>query len=174
MKLIFLYGPPASGKYSIAKHLAEKTGYKLFHNHVTVDLVSSFFEFGTKPYCDLIHNIRLGFFEQSAKENLPGVIFTFVYRKHADDPFIKEIIDTVTSNGGEVVFIQIYCDKTELLKRVKEESRKPFQKIKTEELLLKILDSGELFSAIPFVKSTKIDNTNLSVTQAVSKVLKLI
>jgi len=174
MRLIFLYGPPASGKYSIAKLLAEKTGYKLFHNHVTVDLVSSIFEHGTKPFSDLIHKIRLTCFEQITKSNIPGAIFTYVYKKPTDDPFIKKIIKKVISNGGEMVFIQIYCDKTELQKRVIEESRKQFSKIKTEELLLQILDGGEFFSAIPFVKSTKIDNTNLSVTQAVNKVIELI
>ena len=41
MKLIVLYGPPAAGKYTIAKAVAEKTGYKLFHNYLTVDLLKS-------------------------------------------------------------------------------------------------------------------------------------
>ncbi|MEO1956129.1 MAG: AAA family ATPase, partial [Gammaproteobacteria bacterium] len=37
MKVIFLYGPPASGKLTIAKKLADKTGISLFHNHLTFD-----------------------------------------------------------------------------------------------------------------------------------------
>lgn len=174
MKLIFLYGPPAAGKYSIAKLLAEETGYRLFHNHATVDLVKSVFDFGTKSFWDLVHKIRLDFFEQAAKENLPGIIFTFMYEKHSDDPFVKEIIEKITLNGGKIIFIQIYCEKEELLKRVKGESRKQFQKIKTEEELLQLLDRGDLFSAIPFVKSTKIDNTNLSIEEAVREALEII
>lgn len=174
MKLIVLYGPPAAGKYTIAKAIAEKTGYKLFHNHLTVDLLKSVFIFGTPDFFRLSQKIRLDIFEQAAKENIPGVIFTFVYEKKADDDFIKRLLDTVTSNGGEVVFIQIYCEKEELLKRVKEESRKQFHKVKSEEGLLKILADGDQVSLIDFVESTKIDNTHLTAEETISRVLDII
>jgi replication-associated recombination protein RarA len=39
MKLILLYGPPAVGKLTIAKEIARLTGFKLFHAHLTSDLV---------------------------------------------------------------------------------------------------------------------------------------
>ena len=174
MKLIFLYGPPAAGKYTIGKAVAEKTGYKFFHNHLTVDLLQSVFTFGTPDFFRLSQKIRLDIFEQAAKENRPGVIFTFVYAKNADDDFIKQLLDRVTSNGGEVVFIQIYCEKEELLKRVKEESRQQFQKVKSEEGLLKTLSDGDQISTIDFVTSTKIDSTHLTVEETISKVLDVV
>lgn len=174
MKLIVLYGPPAAGKYTIAKAVAEKTGYKLFHNHLTVDLLKSVFTFGTPDFFRLSQKMRLDIFEQAAKENIPGVIFTFVYEKKSDDDFIKKLLDVVTSNGGEVVFIQIYCEKDELLKRVKEESRKQFHKVKSEEGLLKTLADGDQMSAIDFVNSTKIDSTNLTAEETIAKVLDVI
>ena len=34
MKHLFLYGAPAVGKLTVAKELADLTGYKLFHNHL--------------------------------------------------------------------------------------------------------------------------------------------
>ena len=43
MKLILLYGPPAVGKLTIAKEIARLTGFKLFHAHLTSDLVEAFF-----------------------------------------------------------------------------------------------------------------------------------
>lgn len=174
MKLIVLYGPPAAGKYTIAKAVAEKTGYKLFHNHLAVDLLKSVFTFGTPDFFRLSQKMRLDIFEQAAKENIPGVIFTFVYEKKSDDDFIKKLLETVTSNGGEVVFIQIYCEKEELLKRVKEESRKQFHKVKSEEGLLKTLAHGDQMSSIDFVDSTKIDSTNLTAEETISKVLDVI
>ena len=174
MKLIFLYGPPASGKYTIAKALAQKTGYKLFHNHLTVDLAKGVFDYGTEPFWNLIHNVRLDIFESAAKENIQGMIFTYVYEKENDDNFIKQVLKKINSNGGEIIFIQIYCEKQELLKRVKEQSRKQFQKVKTEEELLKMLNHGDLLSEIPFVISNKIDNTNLSVDETIQKALTFI
>jgi broad-specificity NMP kinase len=174
MKLIVLYGPPAAGKYTVAKAIAERTGYKFFHNHLTVDLLKSVFTFGTPDFFRLSRKIRLDIFEQAAKEDIPGIVFTYVYEKGTDDDFIKELLDTVISYGGEVVFIQLYCEKKELLKRVKEESRKQFHKIKTEEELLNSLAKTDQMSSIDFVRSTKIDSTHLTVDETVSKVLELV
>jgi cytidylate kinase len=39
MKLLFLYGPAASGKLTIARELTTLTGFALFHNHLVVDAV---------------------------------------------------------------------------------------------------------------------------------------
>ena len=174
MKLIFLYGPPASGKYTIAKALVEKTGYKLFHNHLTVDLAKGVFDYGTKAFWELVHKIRLDIFEKAAKENISGMVFTYVYEKDSDDSFVKQVLEKVNSNGGEIIFVQIYCDKKTLLKRVKEDSRKQFQKVKTEVGLLEMLNHGDLFSEIPFVENNIIDNTNLTVEETVQRVLTLI
>ncbi len=174
MKLIFLYGPPASGKYTIAKAIAQKTGYKLFHNHLTVDLAKGVFDYGTKAFWELVHKIRLDIFEKAAKENISGMVFTYVYEKDSDDSFVKQVLEKVNSNGGEIIFVQIYCDKETLLERVKEDSRKQFQKVKTEKGLLEMLNHGDLFSEIPFVENNIIDNTNLTVEETVQKVLTLI
>lgn len=169
MKLIILYGPPAAGKYTIASALAQKTGYKLFHNHLTIDLLKTIFQFGAPGFFPLSQKIRLAIFEEAAKQNIPGIIFTFVYAKDTDDPFIRDVLERVTKYGGDVQFIQIYCEKEELLKRVKEESRNAFQKIKTEESLEAMLAKEDLFSAIPFVESTTINTTHLTIDEAVQK-----
>lgn len=174
MKLIVFYGPPAAGKYTIAKAVAEKLGFKLFHNHLTVDLLKSVLPFGTPGFFRLSQKIRLEIFEEAAKQKIEGVIFTFVYEKDTDDSFIQKMVDVVKSNGGDVIFIQIYCEKETLLKRVKEESRKQFQKVKSEEGLASMLESGEMMSAISFVESTKIDNTDLTVDETITKVLETI
>lgn len=43
MRLIFLYGPPASGKLTIAEVLSERTGIPLFHKHLSRDLVKDIY-----------------------------------------------------------------------------------------------------------------------------------
>lgn len=78
-------------------------------------MLKSVFTFGTPDFFRLSQKIRLDIFEQAAKENIPGIVFTFIYEKNADDEFIRSLLERVTSNGGEVAFIQIYCEKEKLL-----------------------------------------------------------
>ena len=53
------------------------------------------------------------------------------------------------------------CD-SELEKRVVAESRKKHGKIKDTKVLKKVLNKYDFYSAIPFVKSLEIDNSNIS------------
>jgi hypothetical protein len=53
MKLLFLYGPVASGKLTIARELATLTGFALFHNHLVVDAVAAVFPFGSERFVKL-------------------------------------------------------------------------------------------------------------------------
>jgi len=41
MKLVILYGPPATGKLTLAKEISKKLGYKIFDNHQTMDFLNS-------------------------------------------------------------------------------------------------------------------------------------
>jgi len=174
MKLIVLYGPPAAGKYTVAKAVAERTGYRLFHNHLSIDLLKSLLSFGTPSFFRLSQQFRLDILEQAAKENVPGVVFTFVYEKGADDDFVHQLRQRVHANGGEILFIQLACDRPELLQRVKGDSRRQFQKVKTEEGLLRALAEGDQTSSIALVDSVKIDSTRLTAEQTVSEVLKIV
>ena len=47
MKLILIFGPQAVGKMTVGQELATLTGLKLFHNHMTIDLVSPIFDYST-------------------------------------------------------------------------------------------------------------------------------
>ena len=77
LKLIFIYGLPASGKLTVAQELATMTGLKLFHNHVVVDLLLDVFEFGSPSFVELREKIWIDTFTQACRSQLPGLIFTF-------------------------------------------------------------------------------------------------
>ena len=79
MNLIFVHGMPGVGKLTVARELSRLTGYKLFHNHLTLDLVESVFEFGTQAFVELRESIWLSVFEKAIDSGLPGLIFTFAF-----------------------------------------------------------------------------------------------
>ncbi len=67
MKFIFIVGPPAVGKMTVGQALAKQTGYKLFYNHMSLELVNQFFDFGTPHFRDLGKTIRFEIFKEIAK-----------------------------------------------------------------------------------------------------------
>lgn len=79
MKLVLLFGPQAVGKMTVGEQLARLTGLKLFHNHMTIELVSHFFSYGTATGKRLVNLFRQAIFEEVAKSELEGLIFTYVW-----------------------------------------------------------------------------------------------
>lgn len=176
MKLIFIYGPPAVGKLAVARELSKVTGYKIFHNHLTVDLASSIFPMGTKAYSDLVEDIRLEVVKTAAKNKVVGIIFTFVYGietygGRGDDKFIKKVIDKVGKYKGQVLFVKLICEEKELHKRLKRLSRRNFKKVHKIKTLKSIKKKYDLSATVPFGRSLSIDNTRLS-PQKVANMIK--
>jgi hypothetical protein len=171
VKLVYLYGPPAVGKLTVAQELAKLTGFKLFHNHLTFDLMRSVFEFGTEPFRRLMAKVRLDVFEEAARAGVPGIVFTFVYARGVDDEFIAKVLEIVGRYGGEVDFVQLYCDPKELLNRVLQESRRDYAKIATVGQLEHLLANEDLFSSIPFQDGLRIDNTDLAPEEAARRIV---
>src|SRR5688572_19082412 len=99
MILVFLYGPPGAGKLTVGRELEALTGYRLFHNHLTVDLVSAVFDFGTEPFVGLREHIWLSVFREAARRGV-SLVFTFAPEQTVRERFIPEAIEAVESAGG--------------------------------------------------------------------------
>lgn len=162
MKFVFIYGPPGVGKLTVAKELAKITDYKLFHNHLTVELVSSIFPFGSKTHLELMEKIRFMVIEAAAKEGIKGIIFTFVYWTGEDDKFVKEFVRRIGRCGGEVLFVRLYCSRKELYKRIRHPSRKKFSKLKSVKELKEVEKKHDMDGTIGFGRNLSIDNTCIS------------
>lgn len=141
MKVVFLHGPPAVGKLTIARELARLTGFRLFHNHLTVDLVSSLFSFGSEPFILLREQIWLSAFGEAARQRA-SFIFTFNPERTVRERFIQDAIDAVESAGGQVVFVELTCAEGELERRIEDASRKKFGKLASVEQYRSLKDSG--------------------------------
>jgi len=129
MKLIFISGLPGVGKLTVAKELSALTGYKLFHNHLTVDLLLSVFAFGSPQFVELRESIWLSVFEQACRANLPGLIFTFNAESTVRQSFITIMEETVAANGGTICFVELVCEDQELQRRMDTPSRRQYAKL---------------------------------------------
>lgn len=172
MELIIIYGAPGVGKLTVARELARRTGHKLFHNHLTVDLVGSLFDFGSEQSVRLNARFRLELFAEAAKAKIPGVIFTLVYAHGTDDAFVQDIIDAVEPHGGVVRFVLLTCETSALLKRVTDESRSTYRKLRDPEVVRQMLSREDLASPVPHGPSLVIDNTHLGADAVVDRIME--
>jgi hypothetical protein len=148
MRLLWIYGLPATGKHTVAQHLAALTSFKLFHNHLAVDLLLSVFDFGSEPFVDLREQIWLSVFEQASRSDLPGLIFTFAPERTVRPSFIPSALDLLARNNAEVDFIELQCPLPELKQRLDNPSRQRFQKL-TSAALFDQLHADGVFDASP-------------------------
>ena len=160
MKLVFIHGAPAVGKLTVARELARLTGYRLFHNHLTVDLVGSVFAFGSEPFILLREQVWLSTFRATAQHQV-SLIFTFNPESTVREKFVQDAIDGVQSADGKVIFVELTCAEKELERRIEDASRKEFGKLTSVEQYRRLKDKGAFcFPKLP--GGLSLDTTNRS------------
>ena len=147
--LVFIVGPPAVGKMAVGHELAQRTGFKLFHNHHTIDLAIRFFPFGTPPFQRLVAEFRRRIFEEVAASDLRGLVFTYVWAfdHPSDDDAVAKYAAIFAARGGRVVYVELECDLAERLRRNETEFRlaeKPFKR-DLEQSRRQLLDLDEKY-----------------------------
>ena len=126
--LVYIYGPPAVGKLTVATQLEEQTGFRLFHNHLTIDAVKAVFEFKSPPFTEVVHRLRLDVFETAARNEI-DLIFTNNSVWDVPDgrarfaEFAEEARSRVQTAGGKVLFVQLVAPLEVLEQRIGATSR---------------------------------------------------
>jgi adenylate kinase len=166
MKLIFLHGLPGVGKLTVAREVAELTGFKLFHNHLAVDLVVAVFEFGSPPFVELRETIWLAAFAQAVEAKLDGLIFTFAYDRTVREDFIENVRKIVETDGGEVLFVELKCSPEELERRIAHPSRRSFAKLNSVEQFRDLSEAGAFVRPGVPADRLVLDTTEVSASDA--------
>lgn len=176
MKLVIIFGPQAVGKMTVGEELEKLTGMKLFHNHMTIELVSHFFSYSTATGKRLVRLFREEIFEEVAKSDLEGMIFTFMWAfdQQADWDYIDHICNIFESKGGSTYFVEIEAGMEERLERNKSPHRLECKPTKrniewSEQNLKRDMERYRLYSKAGEIKKEnyiKIDNTHLSPEEA--------
>ncbi len=181
MKFILLFGPPAVGKMSVGRALEKVTGLKLFHNHMTIELVVPFFDFGTESHNRLVGLFRKSIFEEVANSDLEGLIFTFVWALNleSEEKYVDDIVAIFEQAGATICYVELEADLEERLRRNKTPERLEHKPTKrdTEKSERIIMDhvKNYRFNTVPGefkrLNYLKINNTHLSVEE-VAKIIK--
>ncbi len=169
--LVFVYGPPASGKLTVAQELASRTGFRLLHNHATIDAVSPLFEWGTPQFSKLVNQFRTALVEAAAAERL-DVVVTFAYAPPHDDRVVADYVERYERHGGRVLFVQLEAPDDELLRRVGFPSRGEHGKLTDADALRDLVSRYDFRTPVPFEPNLTVDTTLVTPNEAAAMIVE--
>jgi hypothetical protein len=161
MQLVFIYGPVASGKYTIGTALAARTGFKLFHNHLIVDAVAAVFAFGSDAFVRLREEFWLATFREAAAQD-QSLIFTFAPEPTVAADFPRRVERLVAAAGGAVQFVHLTVPRDAQEQRLVEEGRAKFGKLRSLELLRQLRDEFDACEAAMPAAQITIDTATVA------------
>ncbi|MFC4408847.1 shikimate kinase [Chungangia koreensis] len=178
-KFVFIFGPQAVGKMTVGQELAAITGLKLFHNHMTIDLLEPLYGFSPEMW-RLTHLFRNEIFQSFAQMDEYGMIFTKVWDFDSQEDWddVENMRNIFSSQGVDICFVELEADVEQRLIRNKTDNRLAHKPTKrnieqSEQHLLSTYKQLRLNSREGELQTTnyiRINNTNLTATEVALRI----
>ena len=117
--LVVVVGAPAVGKMTVGQAIAERTGLRLFHNLVSLDVARRYFEWSSAGLHRISEGIRDLVLSEVAASDLPGLVFTGAWRFDvpADHETVARYTRPFRERGSRVVFVELETSQAVRLAR---------------------------------------------------------
>ena len=182
MKFILITGPQAVGKMTVGKAIMEKTGLKLFHNHMSIEPILQIFDYHTKEAQYLIGHFREEIFKTMAASDGKGMIFTYMwdFNLASEYVYVDKVMTLFESHGATTYILELESDLDTRLKRNKTPLRLAEKPTKrniewSERELLSSMEKYRLNSSpgdINHPNYLRINNTDLSPEEVADQVIE--
>ena len=182
--LLRIIGPPAVGKMAVGHDIAARTGLRLFHNHVSIEPVLRYFDFGTPQFHRLVAGFRRELMAEVAGSDLPGLVFTYVlaFEEPEDHRALEEYAAPFRARGGRVLLLELAASQAERLRRNEGELRlaeKPSKRnlaashrhVAEMDAAHRMNSEGD-FDDWPDSEYLRIDNTHRSVAEVAEQTIE--
>lgn len=172
MKLLFMIGDTAVGKMTVGQELMKLTGLRLFHNHMMIEPVLEIFG-QWRP--DVTQRLRQVIFEEFAKTDSYGMIFTFMWAfdMKSDWDYVEWVKGIFGLPDEDVYYVELIAPQEVRLQRNVTENRLKHKASKrdvatSERRLLnddKRFRLESLEGELPFENYIKINNADLTASE---------
>ena len=122
MKLLILIGNSAVGKMTVGQELCKITPFRLFHNHMMIEPVLDIFG---SFRADVIQKLRHVIFEEFAKSDNYGMVFTFMWAfdMPSDWDYIEKVKQIFSLPEEDVYYVELIAPQEVRLARNATENR---------------------------------------------------
>lgn len=171
MELIFLHGPPAVGKLTVARALVDMIPARLMDNHATIDLARTVFDFGAPGFWDLVYTLRLDMLEAAARSDLPYLITTGCYDHPDGLPVVAQWEEVLHRHAARLRPVYLTCTPEQLAQRVVHPDRATQGKLNTISGLKDYLARND-FLPLPRPDCVTVDTGTLSAQRAAAQIVR--
>jgi hypothetical protein len=109
--LLFIFGPPAVGKMTVGRAIADASDFRLFHNHHMLEPLLDVFDYGTSPFDLLLKEFRFRVLEEAARSGT-DLVYTLVWGLDLpeDAAYIREHLQPFVDAGRPIAFVELAAD----------------------------------------------------------------
>ena len=110
MTLLLVFGPPAVGKMTVGRAVADASSFRLFHNHHVIEPLLDVFDFGTPPFNRLLAEWRQRVLEEAAAADT-DLVFTLVWALDLpeDTAGMRTHLAPFVEAGRRVAMVELYA-----------------------------------------------------------------
>lgn len=122
MKLLILIGNSSVGKMTVGQELTKITPFRLFHNHMMIEPVLEVFG---SFRSDVIQKLRSVIFEEFAKSDQYGLIFTFMWAfdMQSDWDYVEGVKQQFGLDEQDIYYVELIAPQEIRLQRNATENR---------------------------------------------------
>jgi AAA domain len=122
--LLFVFGPPAVGKMTVGRAIADASDFRLFHNHHVIEPLLDVFDFETPQFQSLMGEFRQRVLEEAAAADI-DLVFTLVWALdlQRDADHVRRHLAPFVELGRRVALVELCADLETRLRRNRTELR---------------------------------------------------
>ena len=174
MRLVFLHGDPATGKYTVGRELAALTGFEFYHNHLAVDEVLKLHGFGTPGFVALRDALWRAHLSAAAANDGTSVIFTFNPENSVPQQFIDWIFGELPRREVRVISVRLRASEAAIEARLATSQRQGFRKLTDLPLYRQLRAAGTFDSPVIPQTDLQIDTETLSPLESAKVIARLV